>query len=398
MRRALGILIRFPSLRDYNFLETFAMSATPQTVPHDAAEPPVQTPLAAQVSSATPALTSYQGALTPNVFSALDQELASLATRAGVYDLGYKAYLKITGADRLRWLNGMVSNTIQALPDGRWNYSFLLNAQGRIQGDANIYRNPESLFLQTDRSQIGLLFAHLDHFIIMDDVELQLLDDSQTTIGISGPHAPEILASLGLPIPEDSSFSKATIRGSEITLVHAYGPLVPRFELWLPVTALSDIWSELQNAGATPCGIAATESLRILEATPLYGLDIQERHLAQETAQTRALNFNKGCYLGQEIVERIRSRATVHRTLRQFALENAPASLPSGQTIELNGEGAERNPVGELTSLAHYSLPVFTGTLALGFIRTDAVDRHLPLTHSNGTAAALDTPPSLHKK
>lgn len=372
------------------------MSAAPQTI----AEPLIETPLAVHLRAAASASVAYQGALTPHVFTTLGQELAGLVTTAGVYDLGYKACLQITGGDRLRWLNGMVTNAIQSLPEGCWNYNFLLNAQGRIQGDANVYRIPNgttgALILQTSRSQIARLFAHLDHFIIMDDVELQLLDASQTTIGIAGPSAAEILTALGLAIPEEGAFATANIAGTEITLVHAHSPLVSRFEIWLPGTALAEIWPALQSSGATPCGIAAVESLRVLEATPLYGVDIQERHLAQETGQTRALNFNKGCYLGQEIVERIRSRATVHRTLRQFSIENAPAALEAGQSIELNAEGAERNPVGELTSLAHYALPAFTGVLALGIIRTEAVERNLPLMHSSGTVAVLATPPALN--
>lgn len=231
----------------------------------------------------------------------------------------------------------------------------------------------------------------------MDDVELKGLDASQTTIGIAGPRAAEILSTLGAQIPEEDAFAATSIKGAEVTLVHAHSPLLPRFEIWLPVTALVEIWTALQSAGAAPCGITTIEALRILEATPLYGTDILERHLAQETAQTRALNFNKGCYLGQEIVERIRSRATVHRTLRQFSIQNAPTALEPGQTIELNAEGAERNPVGELTSLAHYALPAFTGALALGFIRTEAVERNLPLTHSGGAIIVLNTPPALGK-
>ena len=83
------------------------------------------------------------------------------------------------------------------------------------------------------------------------------------------------------------------------------------------------IWSALASAAATPIGINAVEALRVLEGTPRYGSDITERHLPQETAQTRALNFTKGCYLGQEIVERIRSRATVHRTLGHFRVDGA---------------------------------------------------------------------------
>jgi folate-binding protein YgfZ len=281
------------------------------------------------------------------------------------------------------------------LPEGHWNYNFLLNAQGRIQGDANVYRAADKLVFQTDRSQIAHLSAHLDHFIIMDDVELHLLDAPRTTIGIAGPRAAEILSSLGAAVPEEGAFVETRIDGTEITLVRAHSPVVPRFEIWLANTDLSKLWTALQNVGAAACGLAATEALRILEATPLYGVDIQDRHLAQETSQTRALNFNKGCYLGQEIVERIRSRATVHRILRQISVENTPAALNAGKSIELNAEGAERNPVGELTSVAQYNLPAFTGALALGFIRTEAVERNLPLTHSDGRATVLDILPTL---
>lgn len=354
-----------------------------------------QTPLAAHLGVPAAASVDYQGALSARVFSTLDQELAALTTTAGLYDLGFKAYLRITGADRLRWLNGMVTNTIQDLPEGHWNASFLLNAQGRIQGDAGVYRTPDALLFQTSRAQIARLTAHLDHFIIMDDVELHPLDETHTSLGIAGPRAQQILADLGIAVPEEGAFSSVAIDGAPSTLVHAHSPVVPRFELWIPTASLPQIWAALQDAGAVPCGVATLETLRILEATPLYGVDIQERHLAQETGQMRMLNFSKGCYLGQEIVERVRSRATVHRILRQFSMENAPDALEPGQVIELNAEGAERNPVGELTSLAHYALPSFHRTLALGIIRTEVIERKLPISHSGGPVTLLDTPPQL---
>lgn len=353
-----------------------------------------ETPLATHLGRTTCA---YQGALTPVGFASSDEELVSLTTRAGMFDLGYKTCLRITGSDRIRWANGMVTNNIKDLHEGRWNYSFVLNAQGRIQGDANVYCSADSLTFQTDRSQISRLFAHLDHFIIMDDVELQPFDASQTTLGLAGPYAAEILAKLGAAVPEEGAFTTASLNGTEVTLVHAYSPIVPRFEIWLPLAALAGIWTALQANGASPCGAAAVEALRIAEATPLYGTDILERHLAQETAQTRALNFNKGCYLGQEIVERIRSRATVHRTMRQFKVEHAPAMLEPGQAMEINAEGGERNPAGELTSLAHYHLTTFQGALALGFIRTEAIERGLPLTHSSGKLEVFDARPVLTK-
>ncbi|HTV07254.1 MAG TPA: hypothetical protein VME86_17925 [Acidobacteriaceae bacterium] len=354
-----------------------------------------QTPLTAQLGVPAAASVDYQGALSARVFSTLDVELAALTTAAGLYDLGYKSYVEITGADRLRWLNGMVTNTIQGLPEGHWNSSFLLNAQGRIQGDANVYRTQDKLIFQTSSAQIAHLLAHLEHFIIMDDVELHPLDEDRTTIGIAGPNARQILLNMGVTLPEEGAFSSVIINGTAATLVHAHSPAVPRFELWIPTTALAALWTGFQSAGAAPCGVAALEALRIFEATPLYGVDIQERHLAQETGQMHMLNFNKGCYLGQEIVERVRSRATVHRVLRQFSVENPPELLEPGQTIELNAEGAERNPVGELTSLARYTLPFFNGALALGTIRTEVVERKLPVFRNGRSVTLLDAPPAL---
>ncbi len=186
-------------MRGYNFYRTFAMSAVPQTVAAPQS-PVVATPLAAYLVAGDGALAlrPYRGSLTPESFSGIQPELAALTASAGVYDLGYSAFLKITGSDRVRWLNGMVTNTIQSLDEGHWNYSFLLNAQGRILGDATIYRFSDHILLETDRSQIARLIAHLDHFIIMDDVELQELDASTTSIGVGGPRSADILDTLGL--------------------------------------------------------------------------------------------------------------------------------------------------------------------------------------------------------
>lgn len=364
------------------------MGATPQLAASD-----VATPLAAHLHPGT--LAAYRGALTAQTYSGTAAELTAVTTSAGVYDLGYLAFLKTTGADRIRWLNGMVTNTVQSLEDHHSNDSFLLNAQGRIVGDATIYRLPDHLLLQTDRTQIARLAAHLDHYIIMDEVELHELDASTTIFGVAGPHSPELLRNLGLPVPEENAFISAELNGVRITVAHTYTPLVPRFELWLPVDALPSVWSTLTAAGAVPCGTAALEALRVLSAIPLYGVDILDRHLAQETGQTRALNFNKGCYLGQEIVERIRSRATIHRVLHQFLLAGDTPAIELGQPLPLITEQAERNPVGEVTSVARVELPTFSGTVALGFIRTEVLERKLPITYSGGAATPLDAPPQI---
>ena len=100
----------------------------------------------------------------------------------------------------------------------------------------------------------------------------------------------------------------------------AYGVLAPHYELWVRAAEIPALWQALIEAGATPVGAASLEAFRIAEGIPAYGIDIAERDLPQETSQMRALHFNKGCYLGQEIVERIRSRGSVHRHLRPLEL------------------------------------------------------------------------------
>jgi folate-binding protein YgfZ len=370
--------------------------SSPSVAPVDQLE---QTPLTAYLLSRTPQLPlyAYRGAETVRAFAASNAELDALTSHAGVYDLGYRAFVRITGSDRVRWLNGMVSNTIVGLEEGQANYSFLLNAQGRILGDADIYRFSDHLLLETDRSQLAALIAHLDHFIIMDDVELQPLDASTTAVGVAGPDAVQILTQLGFTIPPPNASVPSKWQGAETDLAYAHSPLVPRFVIRIASSEAPALWTALVSASAVPSGSAAVEDLRILEGTPLYGVDIRDRHLPQETAQTRALNFSKGCYLGQEIVERIRSRATVHRTLRQFELAGLPAQAAAGETLPLQAEGADRNPVGELSSVAEYDLPGFTGTLALGFMRSEVIERKLQVTCDGVVVTALDAPPKIQK-
>jgi folate-binding protein YgfZ len=358
---------------------------------------PTPSPLATCLSAVHPnlALQSHAGALTPHRFSSAQREISAALTGTALFDLGYRTRIRVTGEDRVRWLNGMVSNAIQTLPESHGNYNFILNAQGRIQGDACIYRAVDDLFLDTDRSQAPRLLAHLDHFIIMDDVELHSLDDATTGIGLIGPQAAATLDALGLAASNLAplEFAETSFEAAPVTLVHAYGPTVPRYELWFAPQYAGLLWNALAASGAEPIGIEAVEAIRVLEGTPRFGVDITDRHLPQETSQARALNFSKGCYLGQEIVERIRSRATVHRNLRQFRLEG---EIPAA-AAELRAAD-DPTTIGQLTSIAEINLPGFNQTLALGFLRNDAAAQAMArgqrIVYDGGEATALDAPPT----
>ena len=337
--------------------------------------------------SAVPGL--YCGALTPRAFDGLTGELDSLLHSAGVSDLGWRGKILVTGGDRLRWLNGMVSNTVQSLSEGQGNYSFLLSVQGRIQGDCYVYRRTADVLLDTSIDQVPTLMRHLDHFVIMDDVELADVSRQWSALALAGPRAPQILATLGLAPSglENHRMTAVTIGEVPCTLIQAHHVSVPRYELWFAPESVLAVWETLQAAGANPCGSEAMEALRVLEGTPLYGVDLNDRDLPQETAQTRALNFSKGCYLGQEIVERIRSRGKVNRQFRQFELHGArPETLP----VDLRSHDQS---VGRVTSTASLASAGLAQVLALGFIRIEVLERNQEIAYDGGVATVLAAPP-----
>jgi folate-binding protein YgfZ len=228
----------------------------------------------------------------------------------------------------------------------------------------------------------------------MDDVALEDVSATRTALGLAGPRAPQLLAALGVSVPEAAALPAAMpgalwllqtrICGVPVQLTGGFPAASSRFELWCPNESVRMLWDVLLAAGALPCGLHATEALRVLEATPRYGVDLGERYLPQETSQTRALHFTKGCYLGQEIVERIRSRGAVHRRLAQFTLSSEPAALP----LELTAAG-DNAVGGRITSIA-----LFNGTrYGLGIVRSEAVERQPTLDYTGGTATLITHPP-----
>ena len=325
---------------------------------------------------------------TPETIATPVTQLATLLNGVGISPLDHAGWIRVTGDDRVRWLNGMVTNSIQDLKPGSGCYNFILSVQGRIQGDAYIFAEPDALLIETASAQLPTLLPLLDRFIIMDDVELTDITGTQSGLLVSGPQTASLLQQIGINVVSLEELTRQTISWNEaqVTAIHGYSPLVPHFELWADANTAANLSRALLEAGATLCEQQSRDWLRLLEGTPLYGTDIRDRELPQETAQTRALHFAKGCYLGQEIVERIRSRGNVHRTFHGFRLEG---SLPTpGTVLEADGK-----PSGELTSSA--AIPLSNGTslqLALGYVRREVLDRSTPLTYPGGVATPVSVP------
>jgi len=294
-------------------------------------------------------------------------EFRALVSEAGIYDLSSRSRILLTGSDRTRWLNGMVTNNIRDLQPGYGVYAFLLNPQGHILGDLYAYNRGEALLVDTDQVQVEKILAVFDKYIIMDDVEVKDVTDRQASIGIAGPKSSDLLHAAGFEVPElkPLQFAETTWQQVGATLIRGDNPCVESFELLLAPADLDKARQALIEAGAKSVGTDALNFLRIASGIPRYGVDIRERDLPQETEQDRALNFSKGCYVGQEIVERIRSRGQVRRKFTGFEVQGA---LPAaGSKIQADGK-----EIGEITSAA--SLPLAGGErrVALGYIRREA--------------------------
>jgi folate-binding protein YgfZ len=316
------------------------------------------------------------------------KEFDSILHGAAFARVSDRAFLRITGSDATRWLNGMVTNSIQALAPGEGCYNFLLNAQGRIQGDCTIYRDPSEeaerrFLLATGTAQIETIQTLLEKFIIMDDVELERTDHTEDTVVVlAGPNAPSKLREIEHPWFDDTvSFSDLkplSLRYYPLTTCQISTPrpsAVTVFELdpGFDETSVADA---LISAGVTEVSAKALEHLRIYEGRPKFGVDIRERDLPQETNQAHALHFSKGCYLGQEIVERIRSRGQVHRLFTRFTLiGELPHDFPA--PLESNGK-----PAGELTSAAQIGDTIY----ALGYARREFLESRAPFIYPGGTA------------
>jgi folate-binding protein YgfZ len=391
-----------------------------------------KTALTDKFSAAGARIGEYCGAETALSFGNTRAEFEALRSASAVYDLGWRSKIIASGKDCVRWLNGMITNNIRDLQPGHGNYNFLLTPQGRIQGDLYAYNRGDYLMLGTERSQAPNILERLKKYIIMDKVELEDVSDRLTAIGLQGPKSREILFAFVAPaavapapppagpvpasVAPDSSpagpVGSCTVHhvapmqvadfvwnGIGLSITRMANESFLTYEIWVSMEKAATVWDALVAAGATPAGTDALELFRVAAGIPRYGLDIRERDLPQETAQEQALNFNKGCYIGQEIVERVRARGAVHRTLAGFTLDgNAPPA--PGTKISFNGK-----EVGEVTSAL--AVPSTAGgapslrskggvvrMLALGIIRREAskTGTHVSIGEAAATVATLPFP------
>jgi folate-binding protein YgfZ len=260
-----------------------------------------------------------------------------------------RVVLALTGADRVRFLHGMVTNDIKKLATDQGCHAALLSQKGRFVADLVVYARADELWVETDRATFDKVWEIFDHHLMADDVELV---DRREDLSLSGLYALDTSLPVDAPLYGIVEHEGALVAGTR--------------ELGMP--GLRIFGSSSLGDGAVPLSAAELETYRIEAGTPRYGLDMDEERLFLEAGIADAVSYDKGCYLGQEVVVRAQSRGALNRRLMGLVLDGDAASpLPERGTKLAT---PERPEAGYVTS-ATYS-PSLQRPIALGYVHKTA--------------------------
>ena len=292
-----------------------------------------------------------------------------LHTKAAWIDLSSRGKIRVSGEDRARLLHAMSTNHVAAMQAGDGLYAFFLNAQGRILADAYIYDLGEAMLLDTEPEVAAKLSEHLDKYIIADDVTLEDETGKWAVIGLEGPGSIASAAEIGIAVPEKKYHWLEFGNGFVVRVASA---TPDGLRIFLPLGAEGDFVRRLETAGIPQVDAREARVVRLENGIPRYGEDITERFLVHETQALHGVHFTKGCYLGQEIVERVRSRGQVHRLL-------APIRIKGKDPVEAGTKFVSGGAnVAEITSSV-YS-PALGEVTGLAYVRAEALQNKPTLT------------------
>ena len=306
-------------------------------------------------------------------FTDPQQEHHAVREGIGILDLSHRGRLRLTGADRAKFLHRIISNDVEGLKVGAGNYATILTNRGKIIADMNVYAFEDATSIDTNAETTELLYQELDKYLIADDVTIEDLTDQTGTIAVHGPKSADLIQNTfgldGSALPEYHSVLHeiddrwiACIRTNETGEIG--------YNLYTESTSMEWLWDTLLTKGrafdAYAVGLTALNSLRIEAGIPRYGTELDDSIIPLEAELEDALDFEKGCYIGQEIVARMQYRGHPNRLLRGFEIESD--TPPQSGDLIFNDE----KEIGWITSAVNS--PTFGKIIAMGYVRTAFTD------------------------
>jgi folate-binding protein YgfZ len=303
----------------------------------------------------------------------------------GLVDRSAIARLELLGADRGRFLHGLLTVDVRTLEAGRGIYGFATGPKGQVLADVVVHALGDRLWLELPPGREDELRRHLERYVVADRVEVHPLDE-MLPLALLGPGCEAALARAGSPVPSSPWGNlRATLFGTDVQLSRHDRLGAPAVTVWVPAAVAAETADNLVDAlGATPVGDDAAESARIAAGIGRFGVDFGAENLPQEAEAPGAIDFGKGCYLGQEVVARLHYRGQAPRLLRSLALPvDGPPAV--GREVRLDGRAA-----GTITSVARASSG--DRRLALAMLQRRATEPGTRVELDDGTPAIVSAP------
>jgi folate-binding protein YgfZ len=352
----------------------------------------IETPLAALHQGAGASMATWFGCHLPDHWAEPRAEQEFARTSVALVDKNYRAYLSFAGPDRVRYLNAILTNNIKELLPGQGNVSLLLNPQGHILAEIETYAQEENLFCISYAMIRERLIEWLDKYIIMDDVTMNDESVRHATLALEGPRAADVaLEVTGLELAELEELGRKETNVASIPcwITKRSPGGVAGCEFLVERDVVTNLWQALLESvkkhGGGPMGYAALSAQRLAQGVPWFGYDYGEKQIPHEAGlEVSHISYTKGCYTGQEIVERVRSRGQVNRRRVEliFDKEKVPAA---GELLTVDGK-----EVGLVTRAAVPSF--FSHTIGMGYVRKDHNSLGSRLDWSGGTAVVSKFP------
>jgi folate-binding protein YgfZ len=352
----------------------------------------IETPLAALHKRAGASMATWFGCHLPDYWTEPRAEQEFARTSVALVDKNYRAYLAFSGPDRVRYLNAILTNNIKELAAGQGNVSLLLNPQGHILAEIETYSQEENLFCVSYAMIRERLIEVLDKYIIMDDVTMTDESPRYATLALEGPRAVDVareLTRVELAALGELERKETAVASIPCWITKRSPGGVAGCEFLVDRDVVTNLWQVLLESvkkhGGGPMGYSALGAQRLAQGVPWFGYDYGEKQIPHEAGlEGSHISYTKGCYTGQEIVERVRSRGQVNRRRVELAFDNEKVAA-AGELLTVDGK--------EVGSVTRAALPSFLShAIGMGYVRKDHNSPGSPLDWSGGTAVVSRFP------
>jgi folate-binding protein YgfZ len=290
---------------------------------------------------------------------------------AGVIDLSSRGRLLVSGSEAVMFLNGLITNDMKTLAVNSWMAAIFPNVQGRLLAAVRIIHREDGFLIDTESPTLETVAKLLERFTLAGDFRVNNLTSETAMLSIQGPNAAAVIrqafGDTAATLARERVVTAQLDNGSDVTVIRATHTGEDGFDLFVKVNEAAKLSAMISDAGAQPFGSEVAETLRIEAGIPRFGIDMDETRVVTETNLDDAVSFTKGCYIGQEIIARIKYRGHVAKKLTGVLVEHDGA-LESG----LNIFSADDKEIGSITSSA--VSPRLKQTIALAYLKYDYLE------------------------